>query len=97
MSKFRGGSLSQDASAGDDAETLRKKRVQIHSMREVPPSSADAGADYNSPDVQFILEVKRSNAKVTPPRPFPAIFPPNYVSRDAQGGEAHSLKYHRRV
>ena len=63
LSKFRG-NVSQDsgASADGESESLRKKRVQIHSMREVGASS---DADYNSPDVQFILEVKRSNVKVT--------------------------------
>lgn len=74
LSKLRGASVSQGSSAasstssGDDAasaEALRRKRVQIHSLREIPTTSSDAGADYNSPDVQFILEVKRSNAKVS--------------------------------
>ncbi|XP_032785045.2 myosin-11 isoform X1 [Daphnia magna] len=49
---------SRRGSSGDESEKLRKKRVQIHSLKEVPSDS-----NYNSPDVQFILEVKRSNIK----------------------------------
>ncbi|XP_059351454.1 trichohyalin-like isoform X3 [Daphnia carinata] len=49
---------SRRGSSGDESEKLRKKRVQIHSLKEVPSDT-----NYNSPDVQFILEVKRSNIK----------------------------------
>lgn len=42
-----------------------RKRVQIQTLKEVPTSSSPTGdGNYNSPDVQFILEVKRSNIKV---------------------------------
>ena len=44
-------------------EAERRKRVQIHSLKEVSSPSGDG--NYNSPDVQFILEVKRSNVKVS--------------------------------
>ncbi|XP_046633192.1 trichohyalin-like isoform X2 [Daphnia pulicaria] len=50
--------IPRRGSSGDESERLRKKRVQIHSLKEVP-----ADSNYNSPDVQFILEVKRSNIK----------------------------------
>nr|CAH0112438.1 unnamed protein product [Daphnia galeata] len=50
--------LPRRGSSGDESERLRRKRVQIHSLKEVP-----ADSNYNSPDVQFILEVKRSNIK----------------------------------
>lgn len=52
---------SRRGSSGDEGERVRRKRVQIHSLKEIP--TANDGS-YNSPDVQFILEVKRSNAKV---------------------------------
>lgn len=46
-------------------ERLRKKRIQIHTLKEVPSNASGGGeTNYNSPDVQFILEVKRSNKKV---------------------------------
>ena len=79
LSKFRTTAVSQDLGASDakaagdetarrgsygeinEEEKLRRKRVQVHSLREV--SSSIDGA-YSSPDVEFILEVKRSNAKV---------------------------------
>lgn len=51
--------IPRRGSSGDESERLRKKRVQIHSLKEIP-----ADGNYNSPDVQFILEVKRSNIKV---------------------------------
>lgn len=53
---------SRRGSSGDESdERLRRKRIQIHSLKEIPNSN---DGSYNSPDVQFILEVKRSNAKV---------------------------------
>lgn len=64
---------SRRGSSGDESEKLRKKRVQIHSLKEVPSDS-----NYNSPDVQFILEVKRSNIKVQT-RIIAAIYSANFI------------------
>lgn len=52
---------SRRGSSGDEGERLRRKRIQIHSLKEIPSTGDNS---YNSPDVQFILEVKRSNARV---------------------------------
>ena len=38
-----------------DGEKLRRRKAQIQSIKEV-----STGTDFTSPDVQFILEVKRS-------------------------------------
>lgn len=43
-------------------ESSSGKRVQIHSLKEISNSNE---TNFNSPDVQFILEVKRSNVKVS--------------------------------
>ena len=67
-SKTDDNETSRRDSTGAEAsenERLRKKRIQIHTLKEVPSNASGGGeTNYNSPDVQFILEVKRSNKKV---------------------------------
>jgi len=50
----------RDSTGSDPNDRLRKDR--IHGLKEIS-STSSGDTNYSSPDVQFILEVKRSNIK----------------------------------